>query len=187
MRQVWIAAQGLFGVTMLSASITFSSVGAILLFSMMGFSWAASVWIPFALLGEETSSGRPLTEQDAMPLTAAQDYTSDDEESGYDEKDVRGGGRQGCELSSLPGLVYGMHNVSIAFPQILVTLGMGGFSLLFSKGNSSASSHGSSGGALDEGVNLAWVLRLGGVFGLVAMFLATGVRENGGNRGGTRP
>lgn len=169
MRQLWITAQGPFGLTMLSASVTNSSASVILLFSMVGLSWAASVWIPFALLGEEISRSFSPAEEATTPLAPMQDFDDDQEEKGCNGEGITDRGNGG--LPSQPGLIYGMHNVSIALPQILFTVGMGIFSIPSAKG------HHDGGGPLEDDKHLAWVLRLGGVFGLVAMYLATNVRE----------
>ena len=163
-RRLWIMAQGIFGISMLTASMLTSTSGVILLFSIVGFSWAASVWIPFALLGDQISNNSS-TERVATALMAMQDHD-------HEEKIQSGEVHEDDDLSSRPGLIYGMHNFSICLPQILVTLGMSVYSMLSASNSENP---------VEQGLYLAWVLRVGGIFGLVAMYLATAIRDPPGD------
>ena len=162
MRDLWAASQGIFGFAMLGTFFFTSITGTIILFSAVGFSWAASVWIPYALLGAEISSHSSQT-QGPGSLSVKEDCLDQKEarrahtESSYD-----------LNLSSQPGLIYGMHNVSICLPQMLVTVGMGIQSVV-----SAEHSNGYSG----QSLSLVWILRFGGCCALVATYLATGIEN----------
>ncbi|KAL8750570.1 MAG: hypothetical protein Q9184_006379 [Pyrenodesmia sp. 2 TL-2023] len=153
LRPIWIATQTIFASSMLATLIFTSTMGTVVLFSLVGFSWAASNWIPFALLGTELSScssRRQLSDG------------SDDEEKYHNPTAFHADSEN---LSNNPGLVYGLHNFSICLPQILVTLGMGVISII---------SDSDSG---EETLELAWILRLGGIFSFVAVYLATKLHD----------
>lgn len=157
MRHLWIASHGLFGISMLGTLLVFSSIGTVLLFGITGFSWAASAWIPYALLGAEASH---LPEQrHGSAVTAYHDDNEVDVDEIVGNQD---------EMSNQVGLIYGIHNLSICLPQILICLGIG-LVWMLSDTKSDISNRQSSG--------FVWVLRLGGVFALAAMYIATGIQE----------
>lgn len=159
MRGLWITSQAVFAISTLSTFITSSSSITTVLFGIVGFSWAATAWIPYALLGAETTYS-PL--QQGNRLAVLDDSDGDDfkyyEDDEYDEGD----------LSNDAGLVYGIHNFSICLPQILVTLGMGLERIIAGQ---KAKNHS------DPDSNLVVVFRLAGMFALVAMYIARGVQE----------
>lgn len=160
MRGLWILSQAVFGVSMLGTFLTASSLGTIALFGISGFSWAVSAWIPYALLGAEASSSSPRAQ--AYELAASAESHADEGKC-YDGEDTG----EGC-LSNDVGLVYGIHNLAICLPQILVTLAMGVERML--AGQTAQDQTGPE-------TNLAWVFRFAGVFSLVAMYVARGIRE----------
>ena len=163
MRHLWITSHGVFGLSMLGTFVIKSTAGTVLLFGIVGYSWAASVWIPYALLGAETSSPLPPRQGPGLVTT---------NEDGMDEEKYRGGdgayGDDDNDLSRQSGLIFGVHNFFICLPQILITVGMGVQWTLsgVDKGNGD-----------EQDLDLVWVLRLGGVFALMAMYIATGIRE----------
>ena len=163
MRQLWITSHGVFGLSMLGTFVIRSTTGTILLFGTVGYSWAVSVWIPYALLGAETSS--PSTPRQGSSLVT----TNEDD---VDEEKYRGGdgayGDDDMDLSDQSGLIYGVHNFFICLPQFLINLEMGVQWMLSAVDK---------GGDDEQDLGLVWVLRLGGVFALMAMYIATGIRE----------
>lgn len=160
-RNFWTASQGLFGFSMLATFIIRSTIGTIWLFSIIGFSWAASVWIPFTLLGAEISAR---SSSNPGVVSAMEDLL--DEEKTYHVRNEHGDIE---DLASRQGLVYGLHNFSICLPQMLITLGMGLHSMLSAAKGS---------GYAEQDDQIVWSLRLGGLFALVAMFLTTGIRNS---------
>ena len=59
MRHLWITVHGVFELSILGAFVIRSATGTVLLFGAVGFSWVASVWIPYAPLGADISSPSP--------------------------------------------------------------------------------------------------------------------------------
>ena len=118
------------------------------LVGVVGISWALTLWAPFALISAEISKretirrGRLHDTSRPCPIT----------DGGEDQA----------------GVILGLHNVAIAAPQIIATLGSSFVFRLLQKGR------GESG---DDSVG--WVLRLGGLAALAAAWMATKVAEEG--------
>lgn len=108
-----------------------SATETVLLFSIVGFSWAVTSRLPYVLLGNELS----------IPPAY------------WDEE----------ELSASQGLIYGLHNLAICLPQILMIALMGLVWLL--------------GKSTDGSLNVVWFLRLGGVCSFVGAYFATKLEE----------
>lgn len=94
-QNLWIVSHGLFAVSMLGTFIVESAMGTVLLFSIVGFSWAITSRVPYSLLGDELSRSRIYT---------------DDEEEDY--------------LADRQGLIYGIHNFAVCVPQVIIMLVM---------------------------------------------------------------
>jgi solute carrier family 45, member 1/2/4 len=156
---LWIGSLGLFGIAMLGTFLVLSSFGSVVLFSVVGFSWAASAWIPYALLGAETSH---LSEMwDDVPEGIA-DYNDNEigNKSHFEGQN---------DISNQLGLVYGIHNFFICLPQILMCLGIGIVSIL-SDPKSEEKDY-------EKSLDSVWILRLGGILALVAMYISTRVKD----------
>ena len=162
MRGIWVTSQSVFGFCMLGTFMTASTVGTILLFGIVGLSWACSTWIPFALLGEQSWSPHPIN-KDYKLIAVVAVPSGDEKDRGNDTVCWQRG-----DWSQHSGLLYGLHNLSICLPQILFDLGME-----FQRTLSTAS------GANDSlpGLDVVWPLRLGGVFALLASCIATILQE----------
>lgn len=133
---------------MIGTFVISSTTGTIVLFACVGLGWAVSAWIPYALIGAEAC-------RIAEYRDSCRSFCRDD---GSELRDV----------DDQLGLIYGLHNLSICLPQILMCFGTG-LALVIS----GAESNKSNGKTLDP----VWLLRLGGVLALVAMYVATGIEE----------
>lgn len=157
MRRLWITSQAVFAISTLGTFITSSSSATIVLFGIVGFSWAATSWIPYALLGTETTYS-PLPQ--GSRLVVLDDSEGDEFKYHDDEHDEH-------DLSNDAGLVYGIHNFSICLPQMAITLGMG-FERIIAGHETKNHANPDSG--------LVAVFRLAGMFALVAMYIAQGIQ-----------
>ena len=162
LRRLWTVTLTLFGISMLATLVVTSTAGTVLLFGLIGCSWASTVWIPFALLGAETSKHSPPTQQ-VTRFSSSRDLL--DPEPVQHLRNIK---EDGDHLLSHPGLIYGLHNVSICLPQMLVSLGMGLYSFLCGL---EVGAHG------EQILDIAWNLRLGGVFALVAAYFTTRLKD----------
>ncbi|ORX57810.1 MFS general substrate transporter [Piromyces finnis] len=96
-RKVWIFSE-IFLAFVFFSTITVSKIWqAIFIISLCGISWAVSMWVPFALIGEYLEI-----------YNNNQDSKNDDEEESNENK-----------LSS--GIILGIHNMYVVLPQFVVT------------------------------------------------------------------
>lgn len=116
---------------MLGTFFVTSATGTVLLFSIVGISWAVTSRMPFSLIGDE--------------LSQAPTY--------WNEED----------LSNCQGLIYGLHNLAICLPQMIIMSVMGTVWLLTE--------------TKDDYVQVVWFLRCGGIFALVATYFTTRLDE----------
>ncbi|ETS83081.1 hypothetical protein PFICI_04957 [Pestalotiopsis fici W106-1] len=134
-RDIWIASHCIFGWSMLGTFFITSALGTVLLFSAVGISWAVTSRVPYSLMGDELSRG-----------------SSEWSEDEFDD------------VSDHHGLVYGLHNLAICLPQILI-MALMGLVWLFTQTDDSTS-------------GVVWFLRLGGLSAFAAAYFATKLAEN---------
>jgi solute carrier family 45 protein 1/2/4 len=123
-------------VTMFSTAFVQNYLGAIMLMAISGASWAVTTWVPFTLIGYDLArfSDAALSE-----------------ELGVDTEE------DGCHDTLRNGGIMGLHNMSMAAPQMVSALVA---SMLFSILS-----------YFDVGDAFGWIIRAGGVAGLVAAFM----------------
>ncbi|KIM96663.1 hypothetical protein OIDMADRAFT_131223 [Oidiodendron maius Zn] len=95
MRRLWAISSVLFAISMFSTLFVSSVVGIIIIFGIVGISWAVASWIPYTLLSLEISSSHSST-RTIGPFKRNADQA---------------------------GIVLGLHNIAICIPQILISLG----------------------------------------------------------------
>ncbi|OAL31792.1 hypothetical protein AYO22_00662 [Fonsecaea multimorphosa] len=95
MRTVWMSSHILFASCMLLTLVVKSWEGTVVLVSLAGFSWAATQWIPHAIVGADISPGV--------------DDDDDDDEAAEDLRQHR-------------GAILGLHSLAISTPQIIAAL-----------------------------------------------------------------
>jgi solute carrier family 45 protein 1/2/4 len=96
-RKVWIFSEIFLALVFFSTIIVSKVWQAIIIISLCGISWAVSMWVPFALIGEYLEI-----------YNNNQDSKNDDEEENNERK-----------LSS--GIILGIHNMYVVLPQFVVT------------------------------------------------------------------
>ncbi|OAL37129.1 hypothetical protein AYO20_03607 [Fonsecaea nubica] len=104
MHTVWIYSHVLFAACMLLTLVVKSWQGTVVLVSLVGCSWAATQWIPHAIVGAEISP-------------RGKDYSHYDVDADADEVD---------ELRKHRGAILGLHNLAISTPQIVAALASSG-------------------------------------------------------------
>lgn len=141
---------------MLGTFIVKSAGGTVVLFTLVGFSWATTNWIPYAMLGAEIEE-----------IPAAFIRSSDGPEDENDGNDNNDG-----YLSPQTGRIYGLHNLAICGTQIAMTLVMWLAGVVMRTNSMD-----------DNGSVILWVLRAGGVCALMAMFCTMWVEVPAQSRG----
>ena len=134
-----------------------SIAGATALVGLVGLAWALSLWAPFALISAEISKH----DADARVRRRRRDvYRANNGDNSYDNDDDAKGGEDQA------GVILGLHNVSIASPQIIATLVSSAIFRVAQKPRGTAGDN-----------SVAWVLRFGGCAALVAAYMTTRIAE----------
>jgi solute carrier family 45 protein 1/2/4 len=116
--------------------------GATALIGVVGISWALTLWAPFAIISAEISK------RDALRRAR--------HESGQDSG----------EEEDQAGVILGIHNMAIAAPQILATVGSSIIFKFFQKPRGTPGDH-----------SISIVLASGGLFTLIAAFLTSRIKD----------
>ncbi|KKA21921.1 Sucrose transporter [Rasamsonia emersonii CBS 393.64] len=150
---------------------------------IVGISWAVTLWAPFALISAEVAQRdaerRLQRHQAELAESRGQRYTSVNgtQSAGLTESDdVEAGGisdgvtpvTEEADAADQAGIVLGLHNVAVSFPQFLSTLISSAIFKALQKPR---------GEPWDDSVG--WVLRFGGCAALVAAYLTKRLQEKG--------
>lgn len=151
LRRAWMFSQFLFMGSMLCTVIVRTVPAATVLVGLVGITWAMTLWAPFAIISAEISRRDAIMRQkkrtfDPPPSAAAtpgfDGYTSDQDhklDGSEDETDQA-------------GVILGIHNMAIAAPQIIATVGSSLIFKIFQKPRGTPGDH-----------SIAIVMAIGGV------------------------
>jgi solute carrier family 45 protein 1/2/4 len=137
---------------MFSTLIVRSVAAATALIGLVGISWALTLWAPFAIISAEVSK-RDALRRARQSQSRFQNRT-DDPESSLDVKEDQA------------GVILGIHNMAIAAPQILATIGS---SIIFKFLQKPRGTPGDR--------SIAVVLAAGGISTLVAAWLTSRIKD----------
>ncbi|RDW78402.1 MFS general substrate transporter-50 [Coleophoma crateriformis] len=172
LRRAWLIAHCIFAACMFSTLIVSTVWGATVIIGVVGVSWALTLWAPFAIISAEISKRHAL--QRSRQSEGGMSMGENDDEDGDD--------------SDQAGIILGIHNMAIAAPQIIATLGSSILFKFLQKPRGTPGDH-----------SLSVVLAAGGFSTLFAAFLTSRIKdeveipgealEDGrrGNRRETRP
>lgn len=153
-RRIWIMSHGIFALAMFSTFFVTTVWGATAVVAACGIPWAITLWAPFALLSTEISKRDALKRglmRDESPQRVPSVSTL----------------RENEEYEDQAGIILGLHNVSIAAPQIIATVLS---SFLFKLLQKPRGEQGDT--------SLAWVMRFGGVCACAAIFMTMRLAED---------
>ncbi|KAJ1675816.1 hypothetical protein EV182_000505 [Spiromyces aspiralis] len=193
--RLWTMSLCIYGLTMF-ATFFVSTVGmATTLISLCGFSWAVTIWAPFSIIGEQlnqymaTSSGGQIYRESsgemgetfAMSTFAEGSDTEADADTPSPHASVArpavGEQQAGPNLSA--GIVLGIHNVYVTFPQFITAFLCSVIFAFFERSTEFPGEEGSV-GQPDSGNNhaeaIGWVLRIGGIASLAAAYLSLRIK-----------
>ncbi|KAL7928725.1 hypothetical protein V8C35DRAFT_317372 [Trichoderma chlorosporum] len=166
-RRLWIVSQVLFAICMFATIFESSLTGAYILVGISGISWAITIWAPYALISAQVvhSTSRNGNSTYSEPLLQHDEYSLEGNSAHHDvEVDKEAYHEEGvvdaCERR--PGILFGLHNVAIAGPQI-VAAAICSFIFWMLEG----SSHGS----------VAWTFQAGALAALGAAIVAGGLQD----------
>lgn len=151
LRRTWILSHILFALCMFSTFFIESITAATIMTALCGIAWAVTIWAPFAIISAEVSK-----RDSARRHILASAPEDGDLPPQHDQA----------------GVILGIHNVAIAAPQMIATLGS---SLIFRLLQKQRGAEGDN--------SLAWVLRIGGVAALIAATRAKKLFEEGKDDG----
>jgi solute carrier family 45 protein 1/2/4 len=111
---IYTASHLISAACLLSTWFIRSVTGAIIVLSIMGISWAIVLWVPFSLVGEYVSYADELRQQEPQQQQGNYDSLASTSrlESGQHENDD--------DFDA--GLILGVHNMYIVFPQFAVAI-----------------------------------------------------------------
>ncbi|KFY20853.1 hypothetical protein V491_03374 [Pseudogymnoascus sp. VKM F-3775] len=152
LRRAWTISLIMFGLCMFSTLLVPNPTIATIVVGIVGIPWALTIWAPFAIISAEISKRDALRRAQALNVTSG---------SRVDPLSRDDNGDQA-------GVILGIHNVSIAAPQVLATLGS---SLIFKFLQKPRGTPGD--------MSMPASLAAGGVFALIAAYMASRLAEDG--------
>lgn len=152
LRRAWLISHLIFAGCMFSTLIVRSITAATILIGIVGISWALTLWAPFAIISAEISKRDALRR--ARRSTHRTSELDTDVEAHPGQEDDQA------------GVILGIHNMAIAAPQILATLGS---SIMFKFLQKPRGTPGDR--------SYAAVLAAGGLFTLVAAWLTSRIKD----------
>jgi solute carrier family 45 protein 1/2/4 len=182
LRRTWLLSHILFALCMFSTFfISYYPAGSIVI-GFVGISWAVTLWAPFALISAEVSRievqrrlnrhRSTYTEGSTQHNSSSGSYAAvavEDEHEDHDisENDLEEGPKHEPDNNLIQaGIVLGIHNVAVSFPQIFSSLACSAIFKMAQKPR---------GAPWDDSVG--WVLRFGGCAALVAAWLTRRLSE----------
>lgn len=184
LRRTWLLSHGLFAGCMFSTFFVSKYPGGSVVIGLVGICWAVALWAPFALISSEVARinlrrrlhRRRAAPTGARPASSSGSYSpvhgeEEDEDAGsVDENNIEDGrvksANEEDENLTQAGIILGLHNVAISFPQIFSSLIC---SAIFKAAQKPR------GEPWDDSVG--WVLRFGGCAALVAAWLTKRLAE----------
>ncbi|GBB87180.1 hypothetical protein RclHR1_13610008 [Rhizophagus clarus] len=163
---IYTASHIIYFIIMMTTFFVRTEYHAIAVIASVGVPWAIAMWIPFALVGEfvqkenveaivENTHVRPIENHDPEHVSSISSSppTTPDEQNEEEEFDA--------------GMMLGVHNMYIVFPQFIISLISAGIFKLVNEIDANSDD-------VDIGNNNAvgWVLRFGGLMALVAAVLS---------------
>jgi solute carrier family 45 protein 1/2/4 len=153
LRRAWTIGLVMFAVTMWSTLLIRTTTMATIVVTIVGIPWSLTIWAPFAIISAEISKRDALRRAQALNLTSRSDNNSL-ADLGDDNVDQA-------------GIILGIHNVAIAAPQVIATLGS---SVIFRFLQKPRGTPGD--------LSMPVVLAIGGVFAAIAAIFASRLQED---------
>lgn len=145
LRRAWMLSLVIFAGAMFTALVIQTPLLATIVVGVVGIPWAMTLWAPFAIISAEISKRDALRRQ---------------------QQSAREVINPGDDNGDQAGVILGIHNVSIAAPQVIATLGS---SVIFRALQKPRGTPGDR--------SMPVVLATGGLFALIAAFMASRLAE----------
>lgn len=165
LRRAWFLSLVMFGLAMFCTVIIRSVESATALIGLVGITWGLTQWAPYAIISAEISArnafSRAKKRGNPQAAPASRGHDQHDLSSSVAATDEHDGEDQA-------GVILGIHNMAIAAPQIIATIGS---SIIFKIWQKPRGETG------DPSMSI--VFALGGVFVLIASVFITKMRDGG--------
>ncbi|CAK7217632.1 hypothetical protein SCUCBS95973_003220 [Sporothrix curviconia] len=168
LRRAWMLSLLLFSSSMFCTVLVRSVAAATFLIGLVGITWALTLWAPWAIISAEISNrdamirarkqAARLARHAANGNGGAEDVANDADEDDDDDDDE--------EEVDQAGVILGIHNMAIAAPQILATVGSSIVFKFLQKPRGTPGDH-----------SIAVVMALGGVTVLLAAYYVTKIED----------
>ncbi|KAI1799507.1 major facilitator superfamily domain-containing protein [Daldinia bambusicola] len=168
LRRAWMYSEILFAVVMFCTVLVRTVEAATALIGLLGITWALALWAPWAIISAEISRRDILYRARKQQMRSlARDEQLDNTDS--DDGLLEGGSRSQAdeEEPDQAGVILGIHNMAIASPQFIATLGSSIIFRIFQKPRGVPGDH-----------SIAIVLASGGFFALIAAYFIHKISED---------
>lgn len=165
LRRAWMLSQVIFSVAMFCAVFVRTVEAATILIGLVGITWALTLWAPWAIISAEISrrdallrSRRQAQQSQARGLgnENGTEAMLDQERRLHSEEEV-----------DKAGVILGIHNMAIASPQMLATVGSSIIFRIFQKPRGTPGDH-----------SIGIVFALGGVFVLASVIFIYRIQDD---------
>lgn len=157
LRRAWLISHLIFATCMFSTLLVRSITAATILIGVVGISWALTLWAPFAIISAEVSKRDALRRSRESAQSHQHTLTTDEDPESHPAPKHE---------EDQAGVILGIHNMAIASPQILATIGS---SIIFKFLQKPRGTPG------DRSISV--VLAAGGLSTLVAAWLTSRIKD----------
>ncbi|OTB20441.1 hypothetical protein K445DRAFT_52093 [Daldinia sp. EC12] len=168
LRRAWMLSEILFAVVMFCTVLVRTVEAATALIGLLGITWALALWAPWAIISAEISRRDILyraRKQQMRSLARGGQLDNTDSDDGLLEGESRSQADE--EEPDQAGVILGIHNMAIASPQFIATLGSSIIFRIFQKPRGEPGDH-----------SIAIVLASGGFFALIAAYFIHKISED---------
>ncbi|KAI0024936.1 major facilitator superfamily domain-containing protein [Xylariomycetidae sp. FL0641] len=168
LRRAWMLSHLLFAAVMFCTVLVRTVEAATVLIGLVGITWALTLWAPWAIISAEISRRDVMYRARKQQMTSVAPEEQPDSPASADgilDQERRLQDRE--DEPDQAGVILGIHNMAIASPQMIATLGSSIIFRLFQKPRGVPGDH-----------SIAIVLACGGVFVLIAAWFVHRIQED---------
>ena len=169
LRRAWMYSQILFTLSMFCTVLVRTVEAATVLIGLVGITWALTLWAPWAIISAEISRRDAILRSqkaprasvihdERVPIASLDGYSSDE--------NLQQHALSSDEETDQAGVILGIHNMAIASPQILATIGSSIIFKFLQKPRGEPGDH-----------SIAVVMALGGISVFMSAFLIHRIRD----------
>ncbi|KAL7626390.1 hypothetical protein AAE478_003162 [Parahypoxylon ruwenzoriense] len=166
LRRAWLLSEILFAGAMFCTVLVRTVEAATVLIGLIGITWALALWAPWAIISAEISRRDVMyraRKQRMRSLAEQLDASNSTDE--YPDEETRPQADE--EEPDQAGVILGIHNMAIASPQFIATLGSSIIFRFFQKPRGEPGDH-----------SIAIVLAFGGFFALIAAYFIHKINDD---------